>query len=69
MVFSTINIQCRVISGVKDKGKDTNIPYTFTLTEPPGYLVNIIPTNILYQNVTKDRKEYIKFQINRIQCC
>ena len=69
MGFSTINIQCKVIFVVKDKSKDTNIPYTFTLTEPPGYLVNIIPTNILYQNVTKDRIEYIEFQINRIQCC
>ena len=69
MGFSTINIPCKVISGVKKKGKYTNIPYTFTLTEPPGYLVNIIPNNILYQNVTKNRIEYIEFQINRIQCC
>ena len=37
--------------------------YTFTLTEPPGYLINIIPTNILYQNVTEDRIEYIEFHI------
>ena len=33
------------------------------LMEPPGYLINIIPTNILYQNVTKDRIEYIEFHI------
>ena len=63
MGFSTINIHCNVISGVKDNGKDTDILYTFTLTEPPGYLINIIPTNILYQNVTKERTEYIEFQI------
>ena len=61
--FSTINIHCNVISGVKDNGKDTDILYTFTLTEPPGYLINIIPTNILYQNVTKERTEYIEFHI------
>ena len=58
MGFSTINIPCKVISGVKDNGNNTDILYTFTLTEPPGYLIFIIPTNILYQIVTKDRKEY-----------
>ena len=36
MGFSTINIHCNVISGVKDNGKDTDILYNFTLTEPPG---------------------------------
>ena len=61
--FSTINIHCYVTSGVKDNGNNTDILYTFTLTEPPGYLINIIPTNILYQNVTKDRIEYKKFHI------
>ena len=55
MGFSTINIHFNVISGVKDNGNNTDILYTFNLTEPPGYLVNIIPTNILYQKVTKDR--------------
>ena len=54
MGFSTINIHCNVISGVKGDGNNTDILYTFTLTEPPGYLINIIPINILYQNVTKD---------------
>ena len=63
MGFSNINIHCNVISGVKDNGKDTDILYTFNLTEPPGYLINIIPTNILYQNVTKDRIEYIELHI------
>ena len=63
MGFSTINIHCNVISGAKDNGKDTDILYTFNLTEPPGYLINIIPTNILYQNVTKDKIEYIEFHI------
>ena len=48
MGFSTINIHCNVISGVKDNGNNTDILYTFTLTEPPGYLINIIPTNIFY---------------------
>ena len=59
MGFSTFNIHCNVISGVKDIGNNTDILYTFTLTEPPGYLINITPTNILYQNVTKNRNEYI----------
>ena len=63
MGFSTINIHCNVISGVKDNGNNTDILYTFTLTEPPIYLINIIPTNILYQNVTNDRIEYIEFHI------
>ena len=64
MGFSIIIIiHCNLISGVKDNGNNTDILYTFTLTEPPGYLINIIPTNILYQIVTKDRKEYIEFHI------
>ena len=63
MGFSTINIHCNVISAVKDNGNNTDILYTFTLKEPPGYLINIIPTKILYQNVTKDRKKYIEFHI------
>ena len=63
MGFSTINIHCNVIPGVKDNGINTDILYNFTVTEPQGYLINIIPTNILYQNVTKDRKEYIEFHI------
>ena len=63
MGFNTINIHCNIISGAKDNGEDTDILYTFNLTEPPGYLINIIPTNILYQNVTKDRIEYIEFHI------
>ena len=63
MGFNNINIHCNIISGAKDKGKDTDILYTFNLTEPPGYLINIIPTNILYFNVTKDRIEYIEFHI------
>ena len=46
MGFSTINMPCNVISGVKDNGNNTDILYNFTLTEPPGYLINIIPTNI-----------------------
>ena len=36
MGFSTINIPCNVISGVKDNGNNTDILYTFNLTEPPG---------------------------------
>ena len=63
MGFSTNKIHCNLISGVKDNGNSTGILYTFTLTEPPGYLIIIIPTNILYQNVTNDRIEYIEFHI------
>ena len=42
--FSTINIHCNVISGVKGNSNSTDILYTFTLTEPQGYLINIKPT-------------------------
>ena len=63
MGFRTLNIHCKILSGVKDNGNNTDTLYTFTLTEPPGYLVNIIPTNILYQNVTKDRIECFEFHI------
>ena len=37
MGFSTINIHCNVISGVKGNGNNTDILNTFTLTEPPCY--------------------------------
>ena len=63
MGFNTINIHCNIILGAKYNGKETDILYTFNLTEPPGYLINIIPTSILYQNVTKDRIQYIEFHI------
>ena len=63
MGFSTINIHCNLISCVKDNGNSTDILYTFTLTEPPGYLINIIPSTILYQNVKKDRIDYIELLI------
>ena len=42
---------------------DTDILYTFNLIEPPNYMINIIPNNILYQNVTKDKLEYIELHI------
>ena len=61
--FSAINIHCILISGVEDNGNSTDILYTFTLTEQPGCLKNVIPTNIFYQNVTNDRIEYIEFHI------
>ena len=63
MCFNNINIHCNIISGAKDNGKDRDILYTFNLTEPPGYLIIILPTYILYQNITKDRIEYIEFHI------
>ena len=63
MGFYTINIHCNVIAGVKNNCNNTGILYTFTLTETPGYLIYILPTTILYQNVTKDRIEYIEFHI------
>ena len=68
MGFSTINFHCNVPSDVKDNGKDTDIIYTFTLTEPPGYLINIIPTNIIYPNLIKDRIECIEFHISSSSC-
>ena len=63
MGFSTNNIHFNLISGVKDNGNSIDILYTFTLTEPPGYIINIIPTNIFYQNVTKYIIDYIEFHI------
>ena len=56
MVFNT-NIHCNVIFGVKDNCDDTDTLYTFNLIEPPGYMINIIANNVLYQNVTNERIE------------
>ena len=63
MGSNTINIHCKIISGAKDNGKDTDKLYTFNLTEPPGFMIINIPTNGLYENVTKDRIEYTEFHI------
>ena len=63
MGFNNIKIHCNIISGVKDNSNDTDILYTFNRIEPPGYKKNIIPHIVLYQNVTKDRKEDIEFHI------
>ena len=63
MCFNTISIHCTVISGVKDNGNDTDKLYTFNLIERPGYKINIMTNYVLYQNVTKDRIEYIEFHI------
>ena len=46
MGFNAINIHCNIISGAKDNGKVTDISYTFNLTEPPGYMIINIPTNV-----------------------
>ena len=61
MGFSTTKIHCNTISVVKDNGQDTDILCTFKLLEPTGYMISIIPINVLYQNVTKDIIEYIEF--------
>ena len=47
------------LSGVKDNNKDFDIQCTFSLIEPTGYIIGMIPTNVLQQNVTKNRIEYI----------
>ena len=39
MGINTIIIHCNIISRAKDNGKDTDISYTFNLTEPLGYLI------------------------------
>ena len=33
------------------------------MMEPPGHMINIIPNNILYRNVTRERMEYLEFHI------
>ena len=43
--------------------ENADMLYTFTLTKPPNYLINIILAKVIYQNVTKDRIEYIEFHI------
>ena len=63
MGFNTINIHCNIIYGAKDNGKDTDILYKYKLTEPHGYKIVNNPTNKLYQNLTKDRIEYLEFHI------
>ena len=52
MDFTTIIIHCNVISGVKDNDNDTDKLNSFNLLEPLRYSIDIIPTSVLYQNVT-----------------
>ena len=48
-------------SGVEGNGNDTNILTVFNLLEPRGFLIKIIPINMLYQNVTQRKTNYIEF--------
>ena len=57
--FNTNNIQCNIISG----GVETDMKYTLNLKEPTVYMINIIPTNVLYQKVTNGKVENIEFHI------
>ena len=61
--FKRINIHCKIISGAKDNVNDTDILYTFNLFEPPYYMIINNPNNMLYQNLTKDRIDYIEFHM------
>ena len=54
MGFNTINFNCKVISGVKDNGSDTDILYDYNLKEPPGYLINFISSIMPHQIVTRE---------------
>ena len=63
MGFKTVIIRCNFKSGATDNGEDTDIFYTFNLTEPTGYMIIKIPTSILCQQVTKERREYEEFHI------
>ena len=63
MALNTVNNHCKIISDVRDNGNDTDILYTFNIIYPPGYMINILPNNVLFQNVTKDRIEKIEFNI------
>ena len=63
MGFKTINIHCNVKSVVKDNGNNAGILQTFNLIEQPGFMINILPKNILYQYVKKERIEYKGFHI------
>ena len=60
MGFNTINVHFKIY-GIKHNGYNSDIIYTFNLTEPPGYMKVIIPTNVLYRNVTTDRIQHIEF--------
>ena len=48
---------------IKIKENKSDILYAFKLTETPGYMTVYKPTNVLYQNATRDRIEYIEFSI------
>ena len=65
MGFTTINIHCNVKSGVKDNDNGTDIIYTFNLLELSVYSINIIPTSVLYQNVTKQKISIYKISYYR----
>ena len=56
-------VQCNVISVVKESFNDTDILFIFHLIEPTGYMITIITTDVLSQNVPKEQTEYIEFHI------
>ena len=58
MEFVTFNIPCNIISGIKDNGNNSYILKSFNLTEPLGYMIVNIPTNVLF------KKMLLKTQLN-----
>ena len=48
---------------LKIKENKSDILYAYKLTETPGYMTVYKPTNVSYQNVTRDRIEYFEFSI------
>ena len=52
-----------MISGVNDNDIDTEILYTFNLVEPHVYMINILPRNVLTQNITEEIIQDIELHI------
>ena len=56
MVFNSINFPRNFIYGITDNGKYRFIFHTFIPTEPPGYMIGNISTNVLYKKLQKSEQ-------------
>ena len=61
-------MHCNVIPQAKDSDNDADIMISIRIIEPLGYIINIIPDNVLYQIVTKDRIENIEVGVKDDYC-
>ena len=58
MSFNTVKKHCNKLSGVKDKGMNCDLLYTFNLIEP-GYMIIFAPIKTVYIKIKQNKERSI----------